>query len=336
MMVPNDAQIEECQKVVARSTNEVHRRLAEQCERLEAEIATLRAALAQPVQPAGKDALEGIAQYGQDTLSGRTDGPDDRFWQRQAVAEMTQRAKAALKAITQPAPQAVQEPATDNSVLQLAELMRGLEMSPTSATLTPGQLHLIGAAICRQAKLAQPAPQTVPKCVAIIEVLGKDWRIEYMSLPVGKHKLYAQEYNYTAQPVQTDDQKPWFTMDEWMVYVKKHCSRFDMETVTDGVAQEPLKAGEWTKTAEALPALDVPVLVQLDGISGIRAMVRLDDADGWLWATHRFGPLDDPTGYEADDEYDVLCWTALPGNADLSGAASRHSHFWRDYEAASA
>lgn len=43
------------------------------------------------------DALEGIFQYGSDTLSGRADGlPDDRAWQRAAVVEMTKRARAAL------------------------------------------------------------------------------------------------------------------------------------------------------------------------------------------------------------------------------------------------
>jgi hypothetical protein len=42
--------------------------------------------------------------------------------------------------------------------------------------------------------LAQPEP----KCVAVVEVFGKDWRLDFMSLPVGKHKLYAQQYNYTA------------------------------------------------------------------------------------------------------------------------------------------
>jgi len=42
-----------------------------------------------------------------------------------------------------------------------------------------------------------------PKCVVIVEVFGKDWRLEYMSLPVGKHKLYAQQYLYTHPPQRT-------------------------------------------------------------------------------------------------------------------------------------
>lgn len=41
-----------------------------------------------------------------------------------------------------------------------------------------------------------------PKCVAIVEVFGKDWRLDYMALPVGKHKLYAQQYLYTTLPPQ--------------------------------------------------------------------------------------------------------------------------------------
>jgi hypothetical protein len=56
-------------------------------------------------------------------------------------------------------------------------------------------------------RLAQPEPE--PKCGAIIEVFGKDWRLDYMSLPVGKHKLYTQQYIYTAPPQRkplTDEQ----------------------------------------------------------------------------------------------------------------------------------
>lgn len=45
-------------------------------------------------------------------------------------------------------------------------------------------------------RLAQPEQEF--KCGAVIEVFDKDWRLEYMSLPVGKHKLYTQQYIYTA------------------------------------------------------------------------------------------------------------------------------------------
>ena len=36
---------------------------------------------------------EAIQRYGLDTLSGRTDGVDDRDWQRAGVNEMTRRAR---------------------------------------------------------------------------------------------------------------------------------------------------------------------------------------------------------------------------------------------------
>ena len=45
-----------------------------------------------------REALESIRQFGSDTLSGRTDGPDDRKWQRDAVIEITRRARTALSA----------------------------------------------------------------------------------------------------------------------------------------------------------------------------------------------------------------------------------------------
>jgi len=51
--------------------------------------------------------------------------------------------------------------------------------------------------------IGKPEQEPVaPKCGAIIEVFGKDWRLEYMSLPVGKHKLYTQQYTYISPPAQ--------------------------------------------------------------------------------------------------------------------------------------
>ena len=43
-----------------------------------------------------KDTLDSIDTYGSDTLSGRTDGPADREWFREAVREMRNRARALL------------------------------------------------------------------------------------------------------------------------------------------------------------------------------------------------------------------------------------------------
>ena len=51
-------------------------------------------------------------------------------------------------------------------------------------------------------KEALAEPEQEPKCGAIIEVFGKDWRLEYLSLPVGKHKLYTQQYTYIPSPKQ--------------------------------------------------------------------------------------------------------------------------------------
>jgi len=43
-----------------------------------------------------------------------------------------------------------------------------------------------------------------PRCAVIVEVFAKDWRLDYMSLPVGKHRLYTQEYVYTAPQPQRE------------------------------------------------------------------------------------------------------------------------------------
>lgn len=45
------------------------------------------------------EALDGIYRYGLDTLSGRSDGLDDRDWQRAGVNEMTKRARLGLTAL---------------------------------------------------------------------------------------------------------------------------------------------------------------------------------------------------------------------------------------------
>jgi len=63
------------------------------------------------------------------------------------------------------------------------------------------------AIIALRRELEQPEQELVaPKCGAIIEVFDKNWRLEYLSLPVGKHKLYTQQYTYTAAPAA---QRPW-------------------------------------------------------------------------------------------------------------------------------
>jgi hypothetical protein len=49
----------------------------------------------------------------------------------------------------------------------------------------------------------EAAEKMEPRCAVIVEVFGKDWRLDYMSLPVGKHKLYTQQYIYTTPPQRT-------------------------------------------------------------------------------------------------------------------------------------
>ena len=63
-----------------------------------------------------------------------------------------------------------------------------------------------------------------PKCVAIVEVFGKGWRLDYMSLPVGKHKLYAQQYTYTTPP----QRKP--LSDEEIILIVAECAASHQHT----------------------------------------------------------------------------------------------------------
>jgi hypothetical protein len=61
-----------------------------------------------------------------------------------------------------------------------------------------------------------PAAQQEPRCAVIVEVFGKDWRLDYMSLPVGKHRLYTQEYVYTTPPAAQRQPHEWIAVDECM------------------------------------------------------------------------------------------------------------------------
>ncbi len=72
-----------------------------------------------------------------------------------------------------------------------------LALEALETSMYPQQKQLQAITAIKEA-LAQPEQE--PKCGAIIEVFGKDWRLEYLSLPVGKHKLYTQQYTYTTPP----------------------------------------------------------------------------------------------------------------------------------------
>ena len=75
------------------------------------------------------DALDSIRRYGLDTLSGRTDGPDDREWQRAAVNEMTKRARLAIEGKTwDDAPQKAEatHAASADGTLSVADAVAGV------------------------------------------------------------------------------------------------------------------------------------------------------------------------------------------------------------------
>ncbi len=89
-----------------------------------------------------------------------------------------------------------------------------LALDALETSMYPQQKQLQAITAIKEV-LAQPEQE--PKCGAIIEVFGKDWRLEYLSLPVGKHKLYTQQYTYTTPPQRkplTDEEV--VKMDEWL------------------------------------------------------------------------------------------------------------------------
>lgn len=72
--------------------------------------------------------LSAIRQYGSDTLSGRTDGPDDRKWQRESVLEMTKRSRLALEG----------EPASPPQAPAVPDALSALDKGPWTI-LAPGK-----------------------------------------------------------------------------------------------------------------------------------------------------------------------------------------------------
>ena len=101
-------------------------------------------------------------------------------------------------------PATVQEP-----VAWAEEIIADLHALYDSEMITENDsgdaLIRLDAAVCaveeaEQRHTTPPAAQQEPRCAVIVEVFGKDWRLDYMSLPVGKHRLYTQEYVYTTPP----------------------------------------------------------------------------------------------------------------------------------------
>ncbi len=91
--------------------------------------------------------------------------------------------------------------------MSIEAMKLALKVLESSLYPQPQQINAITAlrqaiqeeALRNVARLGQEIEQE-PKCVVIVEVFEKDWRLKYMSLPVGRHKLYAQEYLYTHPP----------------------------------------------------------------------------------------------------------------------------------------
>ena len=111
---------------------------------------------------------------------------------------------------------------TLDTLKQVQIAMRGVwAVGLTGANATSFEKAMLGV---EQAIADMEAQE--PKCVAIVEVFGKDWRLEYMSLPVGRHKLYAQQYLYThPQPKASATQEPvaWCRYEDgmWVYYETK-------------------------------------------------------------------------------------------------------------------
>jgi len=83
-----------------------------------------------------------------------------------------------------------------------------------------------------------------PVPVAIVEVFGKDWRLDYMALPVGKHKLYAQQYTYTTPPQQEANDEP------WEKFCDSHCVWTDHHPDCKLAKNEPVGLIESLKDAQ--------------------------------------------------------------------------------------
>jgi hypothetical protein len=110
--------------------------------------------------------------------------------------EIMQQALDALKLIDEAMP----FPVAKLTIKNLRDRLAQPQMQPCAGRNCGSTNPNLHSAECfedyeKSTGMAQPV---APKCGAIIEVFGKDWRLDYMSLPVGKHKLYTQQYTYTA------------------------------------------------------------------------------------------------------------------------------------------
>lgn len=63
-----------------------------------------------------------------------------------------------------------------------------------------GQLLLDLCGYCDRLRKDYEAREKKSAPVARVTVFGKDWKLHYLSLPVGTHDLYAEIYTYTETP----------------------------------------------------------------------------------------------------------------------------------------
>jgi hypothetical protein len=90
------------------------------------------------------------------------------------------------------------------------------------------------------------------------------------------------------------------------------------------IKAHPAPAGlpSFTQVANGLPEFDKPVIAMSPDNPYLWAMMLVDEGDGWMWAKHQGGALDDPANYEVDDDYDVQCWMYFPAAIAAQGAKS--------------
>ena len=76
----------------------------------------------------------------------------------------------------------------------------GIQMQPKPFNHTQAAHDALRSAMKRSSSIAPAAPVQEPRCAVIVEVFEEGLVVDYMSLPVGKHKLYTQQYIYTTSP----------------------------------------------------------------------------------------------------------------------------------------
>jgi hypothetical protein len=122
------------------------------------------------------------------------------------------------------------------------------------------------------------APAQEPKCAVIVEVFGKDWRLDYMSLPVGKHKLYTQQYVYATPPAAQPDVQEgqdWSLLEATQESLREHMAEIKR---LKAAQPAPVKTYSGGKPWPVAPAPDpAPIIQQLvTALEGSGTRMRSD------------------------------------------------------------